>query len=58
MSGRFRAFSWHLSASALVALLTLLLVFFVWYPSPLHEAVGVTHILLLLLAVDVTLGPL
>lgn len=58
MSARFRAFGWHLSASALVALLTLLLVFFVWYPAPLHDAVGVTRIFLILLTVDVILGPL
>lgn len=58
MSVRIRAFGWHVFASALVALFALLLVFFVWYPAPLHEAVGVTHIFLLLLAVDVTLGPL
>lgn len=58
MSARIRAFCWHLAASALVALITLIVVFFVWYPAPLHEAVGVTHIFLLLLGVDVTLGPL
>lgn len=58
MSLRIKAFLWHLAASALVAVLTLFLVFFVWYPSPLHEAVGVTYIFLVLLGVDVTLGPL
>lgn len=34
------------------------LVFLVWYPAPLHRALGVTSIFLLLLLVDVTLGPL
>lgn len=34
------------------------LVFFIWYPAPLHTAVGVTQIFLILLAVDVVLGPL
>ncbi len=36
----------------------LLLVFWVWYPAPLHEAVGVTSIFMLLLGVDVIIGPL
>lgn len=31
--------------------------FFLWYPSPLHAAVGVTKIFLILIAVDVVLGP-
>ena len=34
------------------------LVFFIWYPSPLATAVGVTHIFLMLLVIDVILGPL
>lgn len=33
-------------------------VFYLWYPTPLDAAVGVTHIFLILLIVDVTLGPL
>lgn len=55
---RFKAFSMHLAVSAVIALITLLLVFRLWYPAPLHAAVGVTHIFLLLLLVDVLLGPL
>lgn len=58
MLARFKAFSLHLAVSAVIALLTLLLVFQLWYPAPLHEAVGVTRIYLLLLLVDVLLGPL
>lgn len=58
MPARFKAFSLHLAISAVIALLTLLLVFWIWYPAPLHVAVGVTHIFLLLLLVDVLLGPL
>ncbi len=34
------------------------LVFFIWYPSPLATAVGVTHIFLMMLVIDVILGPL
>lgn len=58
MSLRFKAFFIHLSLSAVLAVLALLLVFKLWYPAPLHVAVGVTQIFLLLLLVDVVLGPL
>jgi hypothetical protein len=40
-----------------VALCTAALVFLVWYPSPLAGATGVTNIFLIVLAVDVTVGP-
>lgn len=55
---RFKAFSWHLLGSVFIVLLTLFLVFKVWYPAPFDEAVGVTRIFLLLVMVDVLLGPL
>lgn len=54
---RFHAFGIHLSGSAAVALCTAALVFLVWYPSPLAAATGVLAIFLLLLAVDVVVGP-
>ncbi len=57
MKARILAFGVHMGMSMFIALLVLLLVFYIWYPAPLHEAVGVTHIFLLLLAVDVVLGP-
>lgn len=57
MPARFKAFLIHLSLSAAVAGLVLLLVFGLWYPAPLQVATGVTGIFMLLLAVDVTLGP-
>lgn len=55
---RLKAFVLHFSISIVIALLAMLLVFRVWYPAPLHEAVGVTHIFLMVLLVDVVLGPL
>lgn len=55
---RVRAFFIHFLGSLLLALLALFLVFKVWYPSPLGEAVGVVSIFLLILGVDVVLGPL
>lgn len=54
---RIKAFAVHLLLSACLALLVIFLVFFLWYPSPLHAAVGVTKIFLILIAVDVVLGP-
>jgi hypothetical protein len=54
---RLRAFLWHLLVSGVLGLSALALVFLIWYPAPLHEAVGVTDIFLLLLCVDVILGP-
>lgn len=58
MPARIKAFLMHLAASAIIALLAVLLVFQAWYPAPLNQALGVTHIFLLLLLVDVILGPL
>lgn len=58
MSVRVRFFLGHLAGSAIVALFAVLLVFHVWYPAPLHEALGVTRIFLMLLLVDVIVGPL
>lgn len=55
---RLKAFFLHLGMSGVIAVLALLLVFKLWYPDPLHSAVGVTHIFLLLLLIDVILGPL
>jgi len=57
MSKRLIFFLSHLSISFLIALLVVGLVFFIWYPSPLASAVGVTHIFLMLLAIDVIVGP-
>jgi hypothetical protein len=57
MKARFYAFLAHLLLSGLVAALAIIMVFFVWYPMPLHEAVGVTEIFLMLLAVDIVIGP-
>lgn len=58
MSKRLKFFLGHLSISLLIALAVIGLVFFIWYPSPLAKAVGVTHIFLILIAIDVIIGPL
>lgn len=58
MSNRIKYFSAHLSTSMLVAVFCLSMVFFMWYPSPLAKAVGVTQIFLMLVIIDVIVGPL
>ncbi|MEC8887132.1 MAG: TfpX/TfpZ family type IV pilin accessory protein [Pseudomonadota bacterium] len=58
MSRRLKFFLSHLSISAMIALLVISIVFFIWYPSPLAVAVGVTYIFLMLIAIDVVVGPI
>lgn len=58
MISRLKAFLVHLLISTCIAAAVIGVVFFVWYPAPLHTAAGVTQIFLLLLAVDVVLGSL
>ena len=55
---RYRAASLHLLLCVGVALILLSLFWFVWYPSPLFRAVGGLEIFLMLLGIDVVLGPL
>ncbi|MDE2421237.1 MAG: type IV pilin accessory protein [Gammaproteobacteria bacterium] len=57
-SPRFRAFLIHLIASSVLALGALVLVFRIWYPSVLAQVVGVTHVFILMLVIDVIVGPL
>ncbi|MGE0799206.1 MAG: TfpX/TfpZ family type IV pilin accessory protein [Lautropia sp.] len=58
LRARLLAGATHLVLSIAVACVVLGLVYFAWYPAPLDRISGVGEILLLLLAVDVTLGPL
>ena len=54
---RYQAFGGHLLGSISVALSAAALVFLVWYPGPLAQASGVVSIFLILLGVDVVVGP-
>jgi hypothetical protein len=54
---RFRAAGLHLLASAAVAAIAAILIFRIWYPSPFDEIAGGTSLFLLLVSVDVVLGP-
>lgn len=58
MLHRVKLFICHFSLSVLVAFLVVIGVFLVWYPTPLAKAVGVTHIFLMLIIIDVILGPI
>ncbi|MFV5368137.1 TfpX/TfpZ family type IV pilin accessory protein [Acinetobacter junii] len=58
MSKRIKFFLSHLAISVCIALIIIGIVFFIWYVSPLAQAVGVTHIFLMMLMVDVIIGPL
>lgn len=48
----------HAFFSLCLALLVVFLIYFVWYPTPLDKATGVTEIFLILLAIDVIIGPI
>jgi len=54
---RWKASFFHLSISAIIATAVLALMLLLWYPYPLFEAVGGRQVLLILLGVDVTVGP-
>jgi hypothetical protein len=55
---RFTASGIHLGISLTIALLAALLVFGLWYPYPYREMSGGRELFLIVVAVDVILGPL
>jgi hypothetical protein len=55
---RLHAFGMHLAISIGIAIVCFCLVFLVWYPGFLAYASNVTNIFLLLLLVDVVIGPI
>lgn len=57
LSLRIRAAGAHLLASALVATIASFVVFKLWYPPPLSTIAGGSALFLILVSVDVTLGP-
>lgn len=54
---RLRAAGWHTAISALVGVLCAWLIFQHWYPWPFASLAGGTGLIVLLLAVDIVLGP-
>lgn len=55
---RFLASAAHLSLSVMVAALSALLVFGLWYPDPYREIAGGRELFLLVVVVDVIMGPI
>lgn len=55
---RYRAAAIHLGISATIATLVFMAIYFLWYPGALFDGAGGRDLLLLVLAVDVTVGPL
>lgn len=56
-TAKFKFVATHLIISICVAIFIASIVFFCWYPFPLNIAVGVTHIFLMMLGIDMVLGP-
>lgn len=55
---RLKAFSIHLTISVAIAASVIALMLLLWYAPPFFSALGGKQVLLILLGVDVTLGPL
>ncbi|MDO1527793.1 TfpX/TfpZ family type IV pilin accessory protein [Fulvimonas sp. R45] len=55
---RWKAASIHLCISATIALCVGALLFTLWYPPPYFEAAGASVLMLLLIGVDLVLGPM
>lgn len=58
MKDKITAFLVHFAISCVIALISMAIVYLVWNPEPLYKATGITRIFLLMLAIDITLGPL
>lgn len=57
MSKRIKFFLSHLAISAIIALTASIIIFYIWYPAPLAIAAGVTRIVVMMLFIDVVIGP-
>jgi hypothetical protein len=55
---RLKAAAIHLSISTLIAIVVVATMLFVWYPGPFFTAMGGNELVLIMVAVDVVLGPL
>lgn len=58
MRARANAALWHLALSIGVAFLSAALVFWLWYPAPFRELSGGRELFLIVVTVDVLIGPL
>lgn len=55
---KFKAFAVHFALSFLILSLIISFIYFIWYPGPILQAVQASKILLLMILIDVILGPL
>lgn len=55
---KFKAGGLHLVFSLFLASVSLYLIYCIWYPTPLAVATGVNQIFLMMLGIDVLLGPI
>jgi hypothetical protein len=55
---RFSAAGLHFAVSFTIAMMIAMLMYFVWYPAPLFFAMGGATLFMLIVGIDVTLGPL
>ena len=55
---RIKAFSIHLSISAAIAVWVIALMLLLWYAPPFFSALEGSHVLMILIGVDMTVGPL
>src|SRR5579883_2514332 len=55
---RFQAASMHLGISLAIAALVGCLIYFVWYPHPYFQVAGGSTLMLLIMGVDIVIGPL
>lgn len=54
---RLIVFSYHLTFSVLLLLVSMILIFYIWYPGALKYATGVLTVYTMLLVIDLILGP-
>lgn len=55
---RYQAAGIHLAISCAIAVVLVLMMWWVWYPGPLFSAMGGGKLLLLIVGIDVVMGPL
>ncbi len=55
---RWKASGIHLSICALIALTVVMVMLFVWYPDPYFQSLGGKKLIMIIIGVDVVLGPL
>lgn len=57
-SKKFSYFRKHLLASLFIGLSALLVIYWLWYPAPLATATGANRLILMLVLIDIIIGPL